>query len=224
MKFRSLLSKIVIVVLSISLLSGCKASRTVKGGAIGAAAGGLVGGLIGSGSHHTAEGAIIGAVVGGTAGALIGNYMDKQAKEIQRDLKGARVERVGEGIKITFDSGILFDVNSYALKSASKTNLTNLSKVLNKYADTNILIEGHTDNTGGVDYNQTLSENRAGSVSNYLKMQNVLGNRISTVGYGETQPVGDNSTSAGKAQNRRVEVAIYANDKLKRAAKRGDIK
>jgi outer membrane protein OmpA-like peptidoglycan-associated protein len=223
MKVKRVFFKLMVIALSISLLSGCKASRTVKGGAIGAAAGGLVGGLIGSGSHHTAEGAIIGAVVGGTAGALIGNYMDKQAKEIQRDLKGARVERVGEGIKITFDSGILFDVNSSALKPASKTNLTNLSKVLNKYADTNILIEGHTDNTGSADYNQTLSENRAGSVANYLKVQNVLGNRISTMGYGETQPVADNNTTAGKAQNRRVEVAIYANDKLKRAAKRGDI-
>ena len=224
MRIKSLSLKLLVIVLSISLLSGCKASRTIKGGAIGAAAGGVVGGLIGSGSHHTAEGAIIGAVVGGTAGALIGHYMDKQAKEIQKDMKGARVERVGEGIKITFDSGILFDVNSYSLKPASKTNLTNLSKVLNKYADTNILIEGHTDNTGGADLNQTLSENRAGSVSNYLKMQNVLGNRISTIGYGENQPIADNSTSAGKAQNRRVEVAIFANDKLKKAAKRGDIK
>lgn len=224
MKVKRLSIQIIVIVFSISLLSGCKASRTVKGGAIGATAGGVIGGLIGSGSHHTAEGAIIGAVVGGTAGALIGNYMDKQAKEIQKDLKGARVERVGEGIKITFDSGILFDVNSSSLKPASKTNLTNLSKVLNKYADTNILIEGHTDNTGGTEYNQTLSESRANSVSNYLKLQNVLGNRISTIGYGETQPVADNSTSAGKAQNRRVEVAIFANDKLKRAAKRGDIK
>ena len=213
-----------VIILSLSLLSGCKASRTVKGGGIGAAAGGVIGGLIGSGSHHTAEGAIIGAVVGGTAGALIGHYMDKQAKEIQNDLKGAHVERVGEGIKLTFDSGILFDVNSYALKAASKTNLTNLSKVLNKYSDTYILIEGHTDNTGGTGYNQTLSENRAGSVSNYLKMQNVLGSRISTMGYGETQPVADNTTATGKQQNRRVEVAIYANNKLKKAAERGDIK
>ncbi len=224
MKIKSLLLKTLAIVLSVSLLCGCGASRTVKGGAIGAAAGGVVGGLIGSGSHHTAEGAIIGAVVGGTAGALIGHYMDKQAKEIQRDLKGARVERVGEGIKITFDSGILFDVNSYALKPASKTNLSNLSKVLNKYADTNILVEGHTDNTGGSDLNQKLSDNRAGSVANYLKMQNVLGSRITTMGYGETQPVADNGTVEGRQQNRRVEVAIYANEKLKKAANRGDIK
>ena len=224
MKMKSLVIKSVAALLCISLLFGCNASRAVKGGGIGAAAGGVIGGLIGSGSHHTAEGAIIGAVIGGTAGALIGHYMDKQAKEIQKDLKGAHVERVGEGIKITFDSGILFDVNSFALKPASKTNLIDLAKVLNKYADTNILIEGHTDNTGGTNLNQTLSENRAASVSNYLKMQNVLGNRISTAGYGDNQPVGDNSTVEGRAQNRRVEVAIFANDKLKKAAQRGDIK
>jgi outer membrane protein OmpA-like peptidoglycan-associated protein len=217
------LNVLVIMVLSMPLLTGCKASRTAKGGAIGAAAGGVIGGLIGKGSHHTAEGAIIGAMVGGAGGALIGNYMDKQAKEIQRDLKGARVERVGEGIKITFDSGILFDVNSYDLKAVSKTNLTDLSKILNKYADTNVLVEGHTDNTGEDQYNQTLSENRASSVSKFLTTENVPASRITTKGYSETQPIADNTTEAGRKQNRRVEMAIYANDKLKRAAKRGDI-
>jgi outer membrane protein OmpA-like peptidoglycan-associated protein len=217
------LNVLVTMVLSMPLLTGCKASRTAKGGAIGAAAGGVIGGLIGKGSHHTAEGAIIGAMVGGAGGALIGNYMDKQAKEIQRDLKGAKVERVGEGIKITFDSGILFDVNSYDLKAVSKTNLTDLSKILNKYGDTNVLVEGHTDNTGEDQYNQTLSENRASSVSKFLIAENVSGSRITNKGYGETQPVGDNTTETGRKQNRRVEIAIYANDKLKRAAKRGDI-
>jgi outer membrane protein OmpA-like peptidoglycan-associated protein len=201
----------------------CRTSRAVKGGAIGAAAGGAAGALIGHKSGHTAEGAIIGAVIGGTAGALIGRYMDKQAEEIRRDMKGARVERVGEGIKITFDSGILFDVNSSDLRSNSKDNIKELARILNKYSDTNILIEGHTDNTGTDEYNQTLSEKRANSVSNYLKIQNVLGARISTVGYGESQPVADNTTASGRQENRRVEVAIYANSKLKRAAKRGEI-
>lgn len=223
MKSKILFLKIIALILVVALLGGCKASRTVKGGAIGAAAGGIVGGLIGSGSKHTAEGAIIGAAVGGTAGALIGNYMDKQAREIQRDLKGARVERVGEGIKITFDSGILFDINSYSLKQASRDNIAELAKTLNKYKDTNILIEGHTDNTGPDELNQKLSEERANSVSGFLEKQNVAGSRITSVGYGETQPVADNSIESGRRLNRRVEVAIFANNKLKRAAKRGDI-
>ncbi|HEX2936233.1 MAG TPA: OmpA family protein [Bacteroidales bacterium] len=201
----------------------CKTSRAVKGGAIGAVAGGAIGAAIGNQSGHTAEGAIIGAVIGGTAGALIGRYMDKQAEELRKDLKGARVERIGEGIKITFESGILFDTNSSELKGTSRDNITDLARVLNKYSDTNILVEGHTDNTGSDDYNQSLSEKRASSVSNYLKIKNVAGNRISTMGYGELQPVADNNTVTGRQSNRRVEIAIYANDKLKRAAKRGDI-
>jgi outer membrane protein OmpA-like peptidoglycan-associated protein len=220
------LKKVFPVLLIISILItnySCNSSRALKGGAIGAAAGGAAGAIIGYQSGHTAEGAIIGAAIGGTGGALIGHYMDKQAKELQNDMKGARVERVGEGIKITFDSGILFDVNSSELRSTSKDNIKELARVLNKYGDTNILIEGHTDNSGTDQYNQTLSEQRAGSVSNYLKIQNVLGNRISTVGYGESQPVADNSTAMGRQENRRVEIAIYANNKLKRAAKRGII-
>lgn len=218
-----LFTKVISLLLIIGVLAGCKASRTVKGTAAGATAGGVIGGLIGKGSNRTVEGVIIGAAIGGAAGALIGNYMDKQAREIQQDLKGARVERVGEGIKITFESGILFDINSYTLKPASKENITELAKILNKYEDTNIHIEGHTDNTGSDELNQKLSENRAESVSDFLKMQNVKGGRINSVGYGEAQPVADNSVESSRRLNRRVEVAIYANDKLKRAAKRGDI-
>ena len=218
-----LTSKSIIIILSVLLLTSCNASKTLKGGAIGAAAGGAIGAAIGSRSGHTAEGAIIGAAIGGTAGALIGRYMDKQAEELQRDLEGAKVERVGEGIKITFDSGLLFDVNSSTLQSASKTNIVNLAEVLNKYDDTNILVEGHTDSSGSDEYNQTLSEKRAGSVSNLLKLQGVDGARVITMGYGESQPVADNETAYGKQQNRRVDIAIYANEKLKRAAKRGEI-
>ncbi|HQU60711.1 MAG TPA: OmpA family protein [Saprospiraceae bacterium] len=214
-----------LIVLSLALLlaGGCNASRTVKGGAIGAAAGGAIGGAIGSKKGKTAEGAIIGAVVGGTAGALIGRYMDKQAEEIRRDMKGATVTRVGEGILITFDSGLMFDVDSYNLRSTTRDNLNELARVLNKYDDTDILIEGHTDNTGSEEHNQTLSEKRAQSVANYLIRQAVNKDRTITMGYGESQPIASNETASGRQQNRRVEVAIFANKKLQRAAKRGDI-
>ncbi len=205
------------------LFSGCSASRTMKGGAIGSGVGGAVGAAIGSKSNNTAEGAIIGAMIGGTAGALIGHYMDKQAEELQKDLKDAKVERVGEGIKITFDSGILFDFDSYNLRNASEDNLTELAATLKKYQDTNILIEGHTDSVGTAEYNQTLSMERATSVADYLDKQGVNKNRFTVKGYGESQPVAPNDTEAGRQKNRRVEIAIYADKKLKRAAKRGDI-
>lgn len=205
------------------LMSGCQASNTTKGGAVGAAAGGAVGAAIGSRSDNTAVGAIIGAAIGGTAGALIGRRMDKQAEELRTDLEGAEVERVGEGIKITFDSGLMFDVDSYSLRSATRTNLTELAQTLKKYEDTNILIEGHTDNTGSDEYNQNLSVKRANSVTSYLVGQGVSSSRFTTMGYGENQPIADNSTASGRQQNRRVEVAIYANEKMKKAAKRGEL-
>ena len=205
------------------VLGSCNASRTTKGGAIGAGAGGVVGGVIGRAAGNTAAGAIIGAAVGGTAGALIGRHMDKQAEELRRDLEGAKVERVGEGIKITFDSGLLYDVNSAQLRPASITNINELATTLKKYEDTDILIQGHTDNTGGQKLNQDLSERRASSVSNQLKAQGVSGGRITTVGMGPDQPVASNDTEAGRQQNRRVEVAIFANDKMKKAAERGEL-
>jgi outer membrane protein OmpA-like peptidoglycan-associated protein len=201
----------------------CNSTKTLRGGAIGAGAGGILGGIIGSKSDNTATGAIIGAAVGGTTGALIGKYMDKQAEELRRDLDGAKVERIGEGIKITFDSGILFGFDSSELTSASKVNISELAKTLKKYEDTEILIEGHTDSQGTEEYNQELSERRAASVSIQLKNLEVSGSRISEVGYGEMQPVADNSTKEGRSQNRRVEVAIYANNKLKKAAEKGEI-
>lgn len=201
----------------------CNTSRATKGAVIGGSAGGVIGGVIGKNSGNTAVGIIIGSAIGGTAGALIGNYMDKQAAEIRKDMSNATVERVGEGILITFDSGLLFDVDSYQLRSATRQNLNDLAKILQKYDDTEILIEGHTDNTGSDDHNQNLSESRAKSVSRYLTGQGVMPSRVSPVGYGESQPIADNGTAAGKQANRRVEVAIYANKKLKKAAKRGDI-
>lgn len=201
-------------------------SRTVKGGAIGAGAGAVAGAVLGrviGGKSGTAAGAIIGAAVGGTGGALIGRRMDKQAEELQRDMQNARVERVGEGIKITFDAGILFDTNKSDLRAASMSEIQKMAEVLKKYPDTNVLVEGHTDNTGSDAINQPLSERRAQAVSNYTTAQGVDAARITTKGYGSSQPIADNTTAEGRQANRRVEIAIYANEKMKKAAENGTL-
>ena len=202
-----------------ALLNCSTWNRAMTGGVIGAGAGGVIGGVIGHQFHNTAAGAIVGAALGGAAGATIGHYMDKQAAEIQHDIKNAKVERVGEGIKITFNSGILFDVGSDNLKPVAQQNVGQLAKILNKYKDTQILVEGHTDATGSHATNMTLSEGRASSVARCLKSQAVSGGRITTNGYGPDQPIADNGTVDGRQQNRRVEVAVFANDKLKKAAR-----
>jgi len=198
-------------------------SRTVKGGVIGAVVGGVAGGFIGKKKKNTAAGAIIGAAVGGAAGAAIGRYMDKQAEELQRDLANAKVERVGEGIKITFDSGILFDTNSDQLSYAAQDNIVELSQTLKKYKDTNVMVEGHTDARGTAAYNQSLSERRASSVYSQITTNGIEAGRITAQGFGEMKPVASNSTVSGMQQNRRVEVAIFANEKLKKAAEKGQI-
>ncbi len=212
-----------IVLIALIIPFSCNTSKVFKGGAIGAGAGGAVGGVIGSQSDNTATGAIIGAAIGGTAGALIGKYMDRQAEELEEDLEGAEVERVGEGIKVTFDSGILFNFDSAELTPTATENIENLANTLEKYEDTNILIEGHTDSKGSDKYNQNLSEERAESVAQSLTDLGIRNIRIKEIGYGENQPVADNSTDQGRQQNRRVEVAIFANDELKEAAEEGDI-
>jgi len=219
---------ILTLILCFSLLTlsvnGCKNwSKTAKGGTIGAGAGALAGAVIGKAAGSTVKGAIIGAAVGGAAGAAIGNYMDRQAREMREDLEGAKIERVGEGIQITFDSGILFDVNSYALKEQSKENIAKLAETLKKYDDTNILFAGHTDNTGSEEYNQQLSERRAKSVAEYAAFLDVNPERMTIIGYGELEPVTTNETVEGRQQNRRVEIAIYANEELKRAARNGEL-
>jgi outer membrane protein OmpA-like peptidoglycan-associated protein len=198
---------------------GCASmSRKEKGAAIGGASGAAVGAAIGSKSGNTLLGAILGAAVGGVTGAYIGNYMDKQAAEIEQDLQGAQVERVGEGIKVTFDSGILFDVNKAALRPAAQTNLRDLARILNKYPDTNILIEGHTDATGTEEYNLSLSRDRAQAVGNFLAGMQVDATRFTIMGYGESQPIASNESVEGRQANRRVDLAIMANDKLKKVA------
>ena len=201
-------------------------SKTLKGGIIGglggAVAGGVAGRLIG-GKSGTAKGAIIGAAVGGTAGALIGRKMDKQAAELRRELEGAKVERVGEGIKITFASGILFNTNSASLNPDAAANIDQMAATLTKYADTNIVIEGHTDASGSDAINQPLSQRRAQAVANELAGHGVDTGRIEAKGYGSSQPVAENTSATGKAANRRVEVAIFANEKMQKAAKRGQL-
>ncbi|HEX7358798.1 MAG TPA: OmpA family protein [Ignavibacteriaceae bacterium] len=219
--------KNVFFVLAISasiILAGCGASNTVKGGAIGTVGGGVVGGVIGKQLGNTTLGAVLGAVIGGTAGALIGNHMDKQAEELEKELENAKVERVGEGIAITFDSGILFGYDSATLQPEAKTNIKRLADILKKYPGSNILVTGHTDSDGTEKYNQTLSEKRAKSVADYAILQGVSPSSISTIGLGETEPIASNDTVEGKKLNRRVEIAIYASDELKKAAEEGTLK
>ncbi len=208
-----------VVLMSAASISCSSLNRAQKGAIIGAVGGAAGGAAIGKASGNTAMGAILGAAIGGAAGAYIGSYMDRQAAEIEKDLEGATVTRVGEGIKITFDSGILFDVNKATLKPAAQANLTRLAVILNKYDDTEVLLEGHTDSSGSDEWNLELSRLRSQSASNYLTGQNVMAGRFIVMGYGEAQPITSNETADGRTQNRRVEVAIYANDKLKKVAK-----
>ncbi len=214
---------IFVVILSV-FISGCGASNTVKGGVIGGVGGGVVGGVIGHQLGNTTLGAVLGAAIGGTAGALIGNHMDKEAEELQKELDNAKVERVGEGIAITFDSGILFGFDSATLQPDAKTNIKKLAGILKKYPGSNILVTGHTDSDGTEKYNQTLSEKRAKAVADYAILQGVSPSSISTKGLGETEPIASNDTVEGKRLNRRVEIAIYASDEMKAAAERGELK
>jgi outer membrane protein OmpA-like peptidoglycan-associated protein len=202
-----------------TVLPACASmSKTQKGAVIGAAAGGAAGAIIGKQVGSTAKGAIIGAAVGGTAGAIIGRRMDKQAEELAMEIPGARVERVGEGIVVTFDSGLLFAYDSDAITGAARENLTNLAESLRKYSDTDVLIVGHTDATGSDTYNQGLSERRAASAANFLSSQGITRTRVQTAGRGEGEPIETNESAEGRALNRRVEVVIVANEQLRQSA------
>jgi len=201
-----------VLILSAVLPACASMSRTEKGAVIGAGAGAAAGAAVGRATGSTARGAIIGAVVGGTAGALIGRQMDKQAAELANELPNAKVERVGEGLLVTFDSGILFEFDSDVIRGSARANLAELAASVKKYPDTELLIVGHTDATGTVAYNQGLSERRGRSARQYLASQGVPDARIRTEGRGETEPVATNDTDAGRAQNRRVEVAIFASE------------
>ena len=223
----------VVVAGAIIICSGCEttkqANNAQKGAVIGTASGAVIGGVIGNNvgnKSNTALGAIIGAAVGGVAGGLIGNKMDKQAEAIKEEIPGAEVTRVGEGINVTFSeknpdgskAGVYFSTEMYGINSNSKLALDKLVKVFNSYPETNILIEGHTDNAGSDTYNETLSQKRANAVGSYLKAAGIAASRLTIKWYGEMQPKVDNDTEAGKGENRRVEFAITANDKMKEAA------
>lgn len=201
-------------------LSACASmSNKERGAVIGAGTGAAVGGVIGNNTGSTARGAIIGAVIGGAAGAVIGHQMDQQAKEIDQSVPGAKVERVGEGIQVTFDSGLLFDFDSDRIRADAAANLNELARSLNKFPNSDLLIVGHTDSRGDDAYNMNLSERRANSASAYLRAQGVPANRIRTSGRGETEPVSSNDTEAGMQQNRRVEIAIYATEAYRNQVK-----
>lgn len=194
-------------------------NNTQKGAGIGAVGGAGLGALIGKKAGNTAVGAIIGGALGGVAGGLIGKKMDKQAAEIERTVDGAEVVKAGEGIIVKFDSGILFGFDQTALRPEAQTNIKNLVNSLNSNPDTDILVVGHTDNKGTEQYNQGLSERRANAVKTYAVSQGLASGRVKTEGKSFSEPIGDNSTEAGRAQNRRVEIVIVANDKMKADAK-----
>ena len=224
---KTIYRKLAIVSLALATLvffTNCEATRNAnnsqKGAAIGAAGGAILGAVLGNniGKGGNGElGAVIGGVAGGAAGAIIGRQMDKQAQEIENEIPGAQVERVDDGIVVTFDenSGVYFDTNKYNINAASQATLDKLTGVLREYPDTNVLVVGHTDSTGSDEYNMTLSKQRAQSVTSYFtNTKGLSSSRFTTNWYGEQSPVADNSTAEGRAQNRRVNVVIVPNEKM----------
>lgn len=212
-KHKSLRYFVCLLMASGLLLGGCaNLSNTEKGAGIGTGAGTVIGGAIGKATGNTAKGAIIGAVLGGTAGAIIGQQMDKHAAELQEELEDAEVQRLGEGIVVTFDSGILFDFDSKQLRSEAKSNLKRLAESLKEYDNTEILIVGHTDALGPEAYNLQLSKERAESAAAYVQSLGISQDRIAIEGKGEAEPIDSNDTDSGRQQNRRVEVAIIADE------------
>lgn len=217
-----------IVILAIStLFTSCESvkntNKTQRGAAIGAIAGAVLGGVIGNNvkGMNTEMGAVLGGVVGGVAGGVIGNKMDKQAREIETALPGAQVERIGEGIRLVLgENAVRFDTNKSTLTATAKANLDKLVPVFQSYADTDIIIYGYTDSTGAVEYNQKLSEQRAASVKAYLASKGLNVSRFTSKGMGISDPIASNETTEGKAQNRRVEFAITANEKMIEDAKK----
>ena len=204
------------------LFTGCTGAK--KGAAIGGAVGAATGAVIGHQGGRTAGGAVTGGVVGAAAGAIIGDYMEKQKQDLQK-VPGADVRREGDKLIVTFNEAILFDFNSYQLKEASQQNLMQTADVLVKYPDTDLEVEGHTDNVGSEAYNLRLSEQRADAVKIFLVAHGVDPSRLASKGYGETHPVATNENDAGRAQNRRVQLQIAANESLqKRAAEQSQSK
>jgi outer membrane protein OmpA-like peptidoglycan-associated protein len=194
----------------VSLAADCALNKAEQGAIVGAGAGGVAGAVIGKATGSTVRGAIIGAAVGGAAGAVIGHQMDKQAEELAYEIPGATVQRIGEGIAVTFPEGLLFAFDSDQLASGAQTDLRTLATSLNKYPNTRTLIVGHTDSQGSADYNMDLSIRRARSAANFIAGEGIDPARVSTAGRGEAEPIATNASDEGRRQNRRVEVAIYA--------------
>jgi outer membrane protein OmpA-like peptidoglycan-associated protein len=207
---RSSTGLVVAAALILPLGACSQMTRAERGAVIGAGAGAAAGAVVGRQVGSTARGAIIGAAVGGAAGAIIGQRMDRQAAELAGDLEGATVQRIGEGIVVTFDSGLLFAFDSDRIEGAARQNLTNLAQSLDRNPNTEVLIVGHTDNVGSAQYNEGLSQRRAASARAFLMSQGVAGQRIRTEGRGLYEPVATNESAEGRQLNRRVEVAIFA--------------
>jgi outer membrane protein OmpA-like peptidoglycan-associated protein len=216
------MKKIVIAAAAAALvLAGCAGmNRQQKGTMIGAAGGAALGAAV---SHGSVWGVLIGAALGGAAGNLIGRNMDKQAQELEQAVPTAEVQRVGEGVNMTFQSGLMFKINSAALSDSYKDDLKAAADVFKKYPDTNLLIEGHTDDTGTDAFNMSLSEKRARAVADFLAAQGVDRSRMEIKWYGETQPKYPNDSEENRSKNRRVEIGIYANDEMKSQAKAGTL-
>ena len=203
------------------LFAGCSTmNKQQKGTVIGAGGGAAVGALVTKGSIW---GILAGAAIGGVAGNLIGKKMDAQAKELKQAIPTAEVQRVNEGINVTFESGLMFKIGSSEISDSYKNDLNSAAEVFNKYPETNIVIEGHTDDSGGDDLNMKLSEQRALAVKDFLVLKGVGENRLTTKWYGETQPKYPNDSEANRAKNRRVELAVVANEKMKEEAKEGKL-
>ncbi len=231
---KTFFKKISLAALTVILIAGlnsCEATKNAnnaqKGAVIGTAGGAILGAIIGNNTGKKGSGgelgAVIGGVVGGTTGVLIGNKMDKQAQKIEEEIPGAKVERIDDGILVTFDenSGVKFATNMYNITPSSEVLLTKLANILKEYPDTNVLVVGHTDSTGAASYNMTLSEKRAYAVTNYfIQNKGLSSSRFTTTWFGEDQPIADNDSVEGRAQNRRVNVAIVPNDKMKEDAKK----
>ena len=218
MRILQVSSYVLSLLLAVGLLAGgCSSlSNTEKGAAIGTGAGAAAGAAVGKAAGGTAEGAILGAAIGGTAGAIIGQRMDKKAEELDNELDNAKIERVGEGIKVTFDSGLLFDFDSASLRPEAERDLAEFANSMEEFDGAKILIVGHTDSKGSESYNQELSGRRSDSAANYLQKQGVDPSRLRTAGRGESEPVASNQTPEGRQQNRRVEVAVYASEEYRK--------
>lgn len=224
---RKSINRISIAALAIVMVvsfTNCKAvdnaNNRQKGAAIGVAGGAILGAIIGNnvgGGGNSELGAVIGGVVGGGAGVIIGNQMDKQAQRIEQEVPGATVERVDQGIVVTFDenSGVHFATEKYDINAKSQENLDKLAGIFKEYPNTNLLVVGHTDSNGNDTYNMTLSKNRANAVTNYLKNnKGISSSRLTTHWFGEEKPIADNATDAGRAKNRRVNIAIVPNEEM----------